>query len=336
MNESQIESMLFRWYSGELSAEEIKEVESWINESASNMKIAEQVYYICFASDALNTKKSIDTGAAFRKVRHRIAGRKLQMFIQKTQKAAAILLIPFIGLSVWLLLNMTKDLNSMVEIHSTAGMVSYVTLPDNSKVWLNSDSFLRYPSRFGRERRVKLYGEGYFEVSKDPRRKFIVEAKSSEIVVHGTEFNVESYNDGYIRTTLVSGIVDVNYDNELHHRKVLRLMPSQQAIYNTETGVMHLCENNVKCSTSWKNGEIVLDNTSLEDALRMIGNKYNVKFIIKNPDHKHYRFTGTFSNQSLDVILHYFDISSDITFRQIEEHPTGHDGSAGRNVYEVI
>lgn len=336
MNEAQIESMLIRYYNGELNAGEIKEVESWMNESASNMKIAEQIYYICFASDALQMKKSIDTSAAFRKVRHRIAGRKLREFAGRIQRVAAILLIPFIGLSAWLLVDMAKDFNSMVEVRSTAGMVSYITLPDNSRVWLNSDSFLRYPSRFGKERRVKLYGEGYFEVAKDQKHKFIVEAKSAEIVVHGTEFNVEAYDDGYIRTTLVSGIVDVNYDNELHHRKSLRLMPSQQAIYNTGTGVMHLCENNVLCSTSWKDGKIILDNTSLEDALRMIGNKYNVKFIIKNTDHRHYRFTGTFSNQNLDVILHYFGISSDISFRQLDERQTGRDSSAGRTVYEVI
>ena len=336
MEDTQMESLLVRYYNGELSAEDIDKVETWMKASASNMKLAEQVYYICFASDALDMKRRVDTGKAFRKVRGRISAERFKGFLRKVERVAAVMLLPFIGLTAWLLFEMAGDFTSSVEIRSTAGMVSCVTLPDNSKVWLNSDSFLRYPSRFGKERRVTLYGEGYFEVTKDPKHKFIVEAKNAEVVVHGTEFNVESYEDEYVRTTLVSGVVDMNYDDRNHHRKSLRLMPSQQAVYNTKTGVMHLREENVLCNTSWRDGKIVLDNTSLEDALRMIGNKYNVSFIIKNDNHRHYKFTGTFSNQNLDVILRYFNISSNIRFRQVDERQTGRDGSAGRSVYEVI
>lgn len=72
----------------------------------------------------------------------------------------------------------------MVEIRSTTGMISAVTLPDNTRVWLNSNSKLVYPTRFsGKERRVRLCGEGYFEVTKDPKHKFVVEAKSTEVEV---------------------------------------------------------------------------------------------------------------------------------------------------------
>lgn len=335
MEDIQMESLLVRYYNGELSAEEINEVETWMKASAANMKTAEQIYYICFASDALEAKTGIDTEKAFRKVHGRIISGKLRNIFRHVERVAAVMLLPFIGLTAWLLFDMARDFTSSVEIRSTAGMVSCVTLPDNSKVWLNSDSYLRYPSRFGKERRVTLYGEGYFEVSKDPKHKFIVEAQNSEVVVHGTEFNVEAYGDDYVRTTLVSGVVDMNYDDVNHHRKALRLMPSQQAIYNTKTGVMHLREEDVACNISWRDGKIVLNNTSLEDALRMIGNKYNASFIIKNENHRHYKFTGTFSNQNLGVILRYFNISSGINFRQIDERQTGRDGSAGRSIYEV-
>ncbi len=336
MMDSQIESKLVRYYEGELDAEEIKEVEAWMKASPDNMKLAEQVYYICFAADAYEMKTTVDTHKAFEKVRKQILAEKIHNSFRYFERVAAILLIPFIGLTFYLLFNLSQQFNPTQEVRSAAGMVSCVTLPDNSKVWLNSDSYLRYPSRFGKERRVILYGEGYFEVSKDPKHKFIVEAKSSEIVVHGTEFNVESYDDEYVRTTLVSGVVDMCYDDQNHHRKALRLMPSQQAVYNTKTGLMHLSEENVRCNTSWKDGKIVLDNTSLDDALRLIGNKYNVHFIISEESHKHYKFTGTFSNQSLDVILHYFSISSNISFRQIDSASTGKSGKSGRSVYEVI
>lgn len=335
MNESRMEGLLVRYYNGELTAEETAEVGRWLRASGENRKIAEQVYYLCFASDALETKKRINTAAAFAKVRSRIRAAQHKRMLRRLERAAAILLLPLLGFTAWLLAHVGGELDSMVEIHSTTGLVSCVTLPDNTRVWLNSDSYLRYPARFSKERRVTLYGEGYFNVAKDARHKFVVEAHSTEIEVYGTEFNVEAYDDDCIRTTLVSGRVGVKYDDRHHHRQTVRLMPDQQAIYNANTGFMYLNEADVTCNTSWKEGRIVLNNTLLEDALRMIGNKYNVQFLITDDRLRGNKFTGTFSNQSLDVILRYFNISSNIRFKQLDERQTDSDGTIGRAVFEV-
>lgn len=336
MKESRIEGLLVRYYNGELGAEQIAEVEAWMRASDANRKTAEQVYYLCFASDALQTKRHIDTAAALDSVRRRIRANRLRGMLRRFERVAAVLLLPLLVLTAWLVARSGSEFDSMVEIRSTTGMVSCVTLPDNTRVWLNSDSYLRYPTRFGRERRVTLYGEGYFNVAKNPDRKFIVEARSAEIEVYGTEFNVEAYDGDYIRTTLVSGRVGVRYEDQHHRRQTVRLMPDQQAIYNARTGFMYLNEADVTSNTSWKEGRIVLNNTLLDDALRMIGNKYNVQFVIRNDRLKGNKFTGTFSNQSLDVILRYFNISSNIRFRQLDARQADRDGTVGRAVFEVL
>lgn len=330
-----MEGMLVRYYNGELTAEQTAEVEAWVDRSSANRKTAEQVWYLCFAADALDAKRTTDTGAALRRVRTRIRAEQWRGMLRRAERAAAMLLLPLAALTAWLLSRTGGELDSMIEIRSTTGMVTAVTLPDNTCVWLNSDSYLRYPARFGRERRVTLYGEGYFNVAKDPAHKFVVEAHSTEIEVYGTEFNVEAYEGDYIRTTLVSGRVGVSYEDVNHRRQTVRMMPDQQAIYNARTGVMYLNEADVTCNTSWKEGKIVLHNTSLEDALRMIGNKYNVQFLIRNDALRSNKFTGTFSNQSLDVILRYFNLSSNIRFKQLDEPQAGRDGLAGRAVFEV-
>ena len=185
-----------------------------------------------------------------------------------------------------------------------------------------------------KERRVVLYGEGYFDVTKDPERKFVVEAQSTEIEVYGTEFNVEAYDDEYIRATLVSGRIGMKYDDANHRRQLVQMMPDQQITYNARTGVIYLNTANIPCNTSWKEGKIVLSNTPLKDALRMIGNKYNVSFNIRNDELLGNTFTGTFSNQSLDLILKHFSISSKIKFRRIDQ-TAGDKASAGRAVFEV-
>lgn len=335
MKECDMEGLLVRFYNGETTAEETARVESWMQLSDDNRKIAEQVYYLCFAADALDAREQIDTAAAFKRVRLRIRTERWRRGFRRLERVAAVLLLPLVLLSGWLLVHFGSEFNTMVEIRSTTGMVSCVTLPDNTRVWLNSDSYLRYPARFGKERRVTLFGEGYFDVAKDPDHKFVVEARTVEIEVYGTEFNIEAYDNDCIRTTLVSGRVGVRYDDQLHHRQLVRMMPNQQAIYDARTGFMYLNVADISCNTSWKDGCIVLNNTSLEDALRVIGNKYNVQFRILDDRLRRNKFTGTFSNQSLDVILRYFNISSNIRFKQIEQPQDDRDASAGRPLFEV-
>lgn len=336
MEETRIEGLLVRYYSGELTPDEAARAEAWIAASDENRRTAEQVWHLCFAADALDCRERLDADAAFRRVRSRIRASRWRGALRRFERAAAVMLLPLALLTAWLLTRQGSDFNPMVEIRSTTGMISMVTLPDRSRVWLNSDSYLRYPARFtGRERRVKLYGEGYFDVQKDPKRKFVVEARSAEVEVYGTEFNVEAYAGDYVRTTLVAGRVGVRYEDVDHRRQTVRMMPDQQAIYNARTGVMYLNEADVRCNTSWRDGKIVLSNTSLEDALRLIGNKYNVTFRILDDALRSNKFTGTFSNQSLDVVLRYFNLSSNIRFRQIDERQAGRDGLQGRAVFEV-
>lgn len=333
---NRIERLLIQYYSGDLAIEQIAEVEAWIESSAENRRVAEQIFYLCFSADALVAKQQVDPAAAFRKVHARIRRQNWRRVLRHFERVAAVMLLPLIVLSAFLITNLRSEFNSMVEIRSTTGMVSAVVLPDSTRVWLNSNSYLRYPTKFtGDMRRVTLYGEAYFDVAHDASKKFIVQAKNSEVEVYGTEFNIEAYDDDYVRTTLVSGRVGMRYDDVNHHRQIVRMEPEQQAVYNTKTGVMYLNNVNVASNISWKEGKIVLDNTPLDAALRMLGNKYNVTFLIRNDELRQSKFTTSFSNQSLEVILKYFTISSNISFTQLDAQSAGRDGVVGRAVFEV-
>ena len=233
MNTPNIEKLLVRYYNDELPFDQTARVAAWIAASEENRKIAEQIYYICFAAETQEAKAALDTAGALRKVKGRIRAEKWRRTLRQVERAAAVMLLPLVGLSAYLLMQVGYKYNSMVEIRSTTGMVSSVTLPDDTRVWLNSNSYLRYPAKFtGKERRVVLYGEGYFDVTKDPERKFVVEAQSTEIEVYGTEFNVEAYDDEYIRATLVSGRIGMKYDDANHRSQLVQMMPDQQITYN--------------------------------------------------------------------------------------------------------
>lgn len=127
---------------------------------------------------------------------------------------------------------------------STLAECKSIYLPDGTEVTLNHFSSLTYPERFrGKERKVVLDGEGYFEVSKDKQHPFIVQAEAVRVQVLGTHFNIEAYrNDPEVKTTLFEGSVAVSTANA---PKYIVLRPNESAIYNKvkESLTLEVSEN---------------------------------------------------------------------------------------------
>ncbi|HAT92992.1 FecR family protein [Sphingobacterium sp. UBA7038] len=164
----------------------------------------------------------------------------------------------------------------VLELATPLGGIYQVTLPDGTKVWLNAGSSLKYPMSFAKnERRVRLEGEAFFEVTKDSARPFKVLSKGQEIEVLGTAFNVNSYPDNtVIKTTLVNGKVKLS--NHKRYSEAIYLLPGQQST-NTNNGKIQLANVDTAPFTAWKEGLFYFDETPLSDALQQIGRWYNVE-----------------------------------------------------------
>lgn len=106
--------------------------------------------------------------------------------------------------------------------------------------------------------------------------------------------------------------------------------PGQKVVYDSKKGTASLFETSGETETSWKDGKIIFDNTSLKDALRILEKRYNVVFIQKNPARKA-AFTGTFTSQRLERILEYFKLSSNIHWRYVD----GKDASQKKTHIEI-
>lgn len=164
----------------------------------------------------------------------------------------------------------------VLELATPLGGIYQVTLPDGTKVWLNAGSSLKYPMSFAKnERRVRLEGEAFFEVTKDSARPFKVLSKGQEIEVLGTAFNVNAYPDNtVIKTTLVNGKVKLS--NHKRYSEAIYLLPGQQST-NTNNGKIQLANVDTAPFTAWKEGLFYFDETPLSDALQQIGRWYNVE-----------------------------------------------------------
>lgn len=147
-----------------------------------------------------------------------------------------------------------------------------ITLSDGTEVWLNAESSLRYPASFqGKERRVELIGEGYFDVTPDETKPFIVSSEGQEVAVLGTEFNINSYKQpASIVTTLVEGRVLIQHA----HGKQQQLQPSEQAIVSKD-GIT-ITKVSIGDYTAWKNGEFVFYYSSLTDILNELERWYDI------------------------------------------------------------
>lgn len=169
-------------------------------------------------------------------------------------------------------------------------------LPDGTKAWLNSDSKLIFPVAFnGKERKVTLTGEAYFEVKHLKDVPFLITTGDQAIEVLGTHFNVNGYEDETaIHTTLLEGSVKVR--NVLTQQAVL-LVPGQQSDFNRNKGNIDIRKVNTEEVMAWKNGYFLFDDQDLPSILRAISRWYDVE-IEYHYTGKHEKFGGTFSRSS--------------------------------------
>lgn len=316
------EALLLRYFEGEVTLSEKDEIEKWIISSEANKKLAKQIYYLSFATKTMDTLKRTDARAALKEVRGRIRRERQLQWGRWAQRAAAILAIPLLLSTLYLYYNADRqDEMSFIEVRTNPGMITTIVLPDSSRVWLNSESYLKYPVRFAKnERNVILQGEGYFSVRKNVDSRFTVQTPHhTQIQVLGTEFNVEAYEkEDEVNTTLVSGKVQFQYDSE-RGKKRMDLLPGEKITYNSISGEVFVSRAAVLSDISWKEGgKIILYKTPIEKALRMLSKRFNVDFVITDPALKENSFTGTFIHQRLDRILEHFRISSGLRFRYIE------------------
>ena len=167
----------------------------------------------------------------------------------------------------------TAEIRNIVQ--TLTGMEYTLTLSDGTKVFLNAETKLKFPTIFkGDQREVELEGEAYFEVRKDEAHPFIVKTVSMNVRVLGTSFNVRSYvNEHDVTATLVEGKVAVS-DGEVEKM----LVPGEQAVYIKETGKMEVKEVDVSLYTAWHSGKFIFRNETLEDMMIYLSRWYGFKY----------------------------------------------------------
>lgn len=209
----------------------------------------------------------------------------------------------------------TKDQVQYNTLLTPKGSQYKITLPDGSKVWLNAASGISYPTAFtGNTRSVKVQGEAYFEIVKDPGQPFIVNTEMMDVEVMGTSFNLNSYPDEpLLRTTLVEGSVRVSCPQGGVDPQILK--PGQQAAVDIKSGTpIKVQTADIDAATAWKNGFFHFDGTPAREVMRQISRWYDVDIIANGKLTKHFR--GMLPrNASLDEVIHMLSLTGEFKYK---------------------
>jgi len=250
-----------------------------------------------------------------------VSDRKKKLFAFLS-KAAAILILPLLSYSVYITLKTSDASHSgstqvlWQTIKTTAGMQTDFLLPDGSHVWLNSGSALEYPATFATNiRQVKLTGEAFFDVKKDPSHPFIVNAGKLNVEVKGTRFNVCNYpGEPHSELILESGSVRLFKGDYAHNKTMAYIKPGERALLDNTQNKLSVSGIDVEKYTSWKEGLLIFRDDNMDEVVRQLNKKFNVDIILQDPELKEYVYTATFQDESLTQILGLLKISAPVNY----------------------
>lgn len=204
----------------------------------------------------------------------------------------------------------------MNTVFTPRGGQYQVILPDGSKVWLNAESSITFPSAFGAaSRKVSVSGEAYFEIAADAAKPFTVSILSPEgrrlgtVRVLGTHFNINAYADeSTIKTTLLEGAVSVSGTADTRV-----LAAGQQAQFSESGPVRLIPDADLREAVAWKDGLFDFEGSDIQNVMRRIARWYDVQVIYRNTTSAH--FMGTISrNVNLSEVLKMLEMTGEVHF----------------------
>lgn len=204
------------------------------------------------------------------------------------------------------------DSLAMHELAIPRGGEYKLILSDGTKVWLNSESAIRFPAVFaGNHREITLYGEAYLEVSHDAARPFRVKAGEGMIEVLGTSFGMYVYPEEHRWSTmLVNGSVKVRYG-----QNSLLLEPGKEAVVQDGKLIKQVCDTDKELA--WVKGLFIFEHDRLEEVVKKLSRWYDVEFGFEDKKLKDYVFTGRVSRDlGVDNILDMMERMNVVSFEK--------------------
>ncbi len=239
----------------------------------------------------------------------------LKRFYRIVAAASILLAITFSG-AYYLGRNNISNQSAQQTYSSLTGK-SKVILPDGTEVWLHSNTTLSYNANFSSNtREVNMNGEAYFSVTHDANKPFIVHSNSSSVTVHGTKFNVNSYESSQnILVSLFEGSVSMKAANNN-----VMLRPGQEGYYDKSKNKLEVKEGDVEFAKSWTNDQLRFENKNLREVCKYLSKWYSVEIQVDPSISDRQSYSFTLRNESLEEITRLLSKVNTINYQFVENN----------------
>lgn len=319
--ESDIEAVIVHYLQETITEDEMHQLEAWVNRSKENKDLfysVKDVADLCRNSQLLqqnNTEENWNQikGLIEERLRSKQTFQlKARRIVLTSLKYAAVAAIA-VAIGLYFTRNRTKAPEKTLaavtynEVRvERGGHPNTMFLSDGTKVILNAASSLRYPSNFnGKERKVYLEGEAYFEVAHNARKPFKVMIKNEDVTVLGTTFNVEAYPDESLsKVTLLTGSIALNTYYNKQQSKHIVLKPNQKATTDKQNGNVSVININDSSDEAWTQGVYRFHDEQLATIINRLEKYYGVNIHLNSGKIGLEKYTGSFAlSQDLGSVL---------------------------------
>jgi transmembrane sensor len=307
-----IKSITEKYIKGKCTPEELEEAMCLLADPWNNLELRPTLFEYWIKDEKIGAGEipAEDLSNILDKVHHRInleqdqkPKNRIQKLIFTVSKIAAILIIGLLlGLSV-------QYLKKTEPVYFTSiapkGSVSQMVLPDNSIVYLNAGSQLKYTvAGVKRKREVFLEGEAWFDVAKNEKKPFVVHTPFYDVKVLGTQFNVKAYKtDTEIVTTLEEGSVQIASSENFKMAENKTLHPGEQLVYNRQNKTINVKDVETRMFTAWKDNKLIFINMNLKELIVLLERKYGVEIEITDNMILNYHYDGTIKDETILEVL---------------------------------
>jgi len=322
-------SLIIKVLQGEASPEEQRIANEWLDKNPKNKRVYESYEALLLLTHS--KKVNYDTEKAWEKIQLRIKNATSRSAPQKSilagKRKTIIRYASISGIAALLVLAIAifpllKSQPQMLQITSDLALSDPHSLPDGTVVSLNSGSLINYPERFtGEFREISIFGEAFFEVSRNTERPFVIHAEGLDIRVIGTSFNVEAYpGSDYVKVTVNTGKVLVYPSGSDADAQTSGsyLTAGEMATFSKESAVILKGTNDNLNFLSWKTGILTFRETRLTDVFKALESKYKTRFTAENQNVLNQRLTARFENETIEEVLETLSLIFNVKFEKKE------------------
>jgi len=315
---------LDRFVAGRASPDEMAALAAWVNSDPELRTLASLMRGVGQPSRA--ERRDWDVGAAWQRLRHRMAGPQLTLlspgvrrgaFTLRRALAAAAVLVLLVTASLWIFARWRADATTPRSFATRRSQTAVLELPDGSRVTLGPASSLRFSDggvlRIGASRDVYLEGEAYLEVKHDATRPFRVHTTAGLVEDVGTEFLVSAYPETPgMRVVVATGTVAL-YGRPSAARRPLLTLAHGDLAELAASGVATLTHDvDVTSYLAWTRGDLAFDGTRLGDVAPALERWYDVEIRLSDSLLAERRLTATFRRESLSQVLELLALSLNV------------------------